>query len=141
MPNAVSSITASKGEKGLGLAIIFTVLLKPYTIIMYVTKDKFKDIKYPFLHDAMYLIEKWDDTKSVNSIYVDNKGEACIEFDSILSHDSIVRVLAEFYPNPNIFAYKTFEEVIDAVPYENYEYDFDNNKTKIYTYNGFDVRN
>lgn len=92
-----------------------------------------EDIPYPFLHDAVLLIDKY--TEGFKEVYVDPNGECEITLKGELTGEQIKRVLCDLDPNV------TCESSIDDYKPE-YLRDFDDLKrdTLIYTKKNIDYR-
>lgn len=60
------------------------------------TYTDYNNIPYPFLHDAAMVISK---RYTIESIYMDNRGELCITLSSKLSEDAIKDILQNINPN------------------------------------------
>lgn len=87
------------------------------------------------LHDAILLTTLVDNNKyTFNEVYVDPKKECAVYFKGHLSHRDIqsffFNLREDLTPNSKIE-----DEIIEA--FKDYEYDYDNNTTAIYTRDGW----
>ena len=58
---------------------------------MFFTKEDIQSVKFPVLHDCLYLINRI--YPQFKSCYMDGKGELALKFDGILSDEAIKDVL------------------------------------------------
>lgn len=95
-----------------------------------------EDIPYPFLHDAIFLMDKY--TKGFKSVYMDPKGECAITLKGLLEDKhTLQRIMGDLDPyitSETLFSDYNPEMFLD------YSWSSDYTETYIYTKKGIDYR-
>lgn len=92
-----------------------------------------EDIQYPFLHDAVFLMDKY--TEGFKKVYIDPDGGCAITLKGELTEEQIKRALFDL--DPNI----TCESSIDDYKPEYFrDFDYLKGDTLIYTKDNIDYR-
>lgn len=88
-------------------------------------------IPYPFLHDAAMVISK---RYNLRNIYMDKRGELCINIKGKLTVDEVKDILMNIDPNDN------YKDAYEPDYNLQYSYSQDMQETHVYSFDGIDYR-
>lgn len=97
---------------------------------------RIEDIPYPFLHDAVLLMDKY--TEGVNRVRITDKGECCIVLKGMINDKSTLqRIMMDLDPNVTC---ETSLSDYNPKCCKDYDWSFDYTETYFYSKDNIDYR-